>query len=127
VPLERGTPSSLARRIAERALRRWGVTDQVEEDALLVTTELVQNVTKHTDDGGELRMTLRDDAILVEVADTNPAPPHVQQAEPHRIGGRGMMLIASLTRRWGTRPTVWAGRTGKIVWAEIVRRQPRRS
>jgi anti-sigma regulatory factor (Ser/Thr protein kinase) len=127
VPLERDTPSSSARRIVERALRRWGVTDEVEEDALLVTTELVQNVRKHTDDGGELRMTLRDDAILIEVADTNPAPPRVQHPEPHRVGGRGMMLIASLTRQWGTRPAVWAGRTGKIVWAEIVRRLPRRS
>jgi anti-sigma regulatory factor (Ser/Thr protein kinase) len=124
VPLEHGTPASSARRTAERALRRWGMTDRTD-DVLLVTTELVQNVTKHTDDGGELRMAVSGDAILIEVTDTNPAPPRMQQPRPHRGGGRGVMLIASVARRWGTRPAVWAGRTGKIVWAEIVRRLPR--
>jgi anti-sigma regulatory factor (Ser/Thr protein kinase) len=124
VPLAQDTPTSLARRVVQRALQRWGLTDRTD-DVLLVTTELVQNVSQHTDDGGELRMTVRDDAILIEVTDTNPAPPHVHQPEPDRIGGRGMFLIAAVARRWGTRPAVWAGHTGKIVWAELVRRLPR--
>ena len=124
VPLEHGTATSLARRLAERALRRWGLTDQAD-DVLLVTTELVQNVTEHTDDGGELRMAVSDDAILIEVTDTNPAPPRVRQLDPRRTGGRGMLLIASVARRWGTHPAIWAGHHGKIVWAEIVRRLPR--
>lgn len=92
---------------------------------LLVTTELVQNVTKHTADGGELRMVLRDDTVLIEVTDTNPALPCLQRPDPRRVGGRGMLLVASVARRWGTRPANWAGGTGKIVWAEIVRRLPR--
>ncbi|MGN9809952.1 ATP-binding protein [Micromonospora sp. BQ11] len=121
VPLRHGTPASLVRRVAQQALRRWGLTDHAD-DVLLVATELVQNVTQHTDDGGELRMTVRDDAVLIEVTDTNPAPPHRRQPHPDEVGGRGMFLIASVARRWGTRPGVWAGRTGKIVWAEIVRR-----
>lgn len=124
MPLEHGTPTSLTRRIAERALRRWGLTGH-EDDVLLVTTELVHNVTKHTDDGGELRMAVRGDSILIEVTDTSPATPFLRDLEPHRPGGRGMLLIASVARRWGTRPAVWAGRTGKIVWAELVRRRPR--
>ncbi|MDI6098955.1 ATP-binding protein [Actinoplanes sp. NEAU-A12] len=124
MPLEHGTPASSTRRIAERALRRWGLTAH-EDDVLLVTTELVQNVTKHTDDGGEFRMSVTDDAILIEVTDTNPAPPRVREIRQHRAGGRGMLLISSVARRWGSRPAVWAGRTGKIVWAELVRRWPR--
>jgi anti-sigma regulatory factor (Ser/Thr protein kinase) len=122
--LDHGTPAAKARRTAERALKDWNLSDRAD-DVLLVTTELVQNVTKHTDDGGELRMALRDDAILIEVTDTNPLPPHVQPVQPHRLGGRGLLLIASVARRWGTRPAIWAGRTGKIVWAEVARRLPR--
>jgi anti-sigma regulatory factor (Ser/Thr protein kinase) len=124
VPLDHGTPASSARRSAERALDRWGLTAHTD-DVLLVTTELVQNVTQHTDDGGEFRMSVTDDVILIEVTDTNPALPQMREIRPYRAGGRGMVLIASVARRWGTRPAVWAGRTGKIVWAELVRRWPR--
>lgn len=64
LPLDHGMPTSRARRLAERALRGWNLSDRAD-DVLLVTTELVQNVTKHTDDGGELRLRLDGDAILV--------------------------------------------------------------
>jgi len=124
LPLEHGTPASRARRLAERALRRWNLSDRAD-DVLLVTTELVQNVTQHTDDGGELRLTLRGDSILVEVTDTNPLEPSVQAVETSRAGGRGMLLIAAVARRWGSRPAAWAGRAGKTVWAEVARRLPR--
>jgi anti-sigma regulatory factor (Ser/Thr protein kinase) len=124
LPLDHGTPASRARRLAERALTGWNLSDRAD-DVLLVTTELVQNVTQHTDDGGELRLTLHGDAILVEVTDTNPEVPSVRQPALDRAGGRGMLLIAAVARRWGSRPAAWAGRTGKTVWAEIARRLPR--
>lgn len=121
LPLVHGTPGSEARRACKRALDDWQESGQAD-DVLLVTTELVQNVTQHTDDGGELRLSLRDDAILVEVTDTSPQPPHLRRPAASTPGGRGMQLIAATARRWGTRPAAWAGRTGKVVWAEIARR-----
>jgi anti-sigma regulatory factor (Ser/Thr protein kinase) len=122
--LEHGVPASEARRLARRMLLGWNLSERAD-DVLLVTTELVQNVTKHTGDGGELRLALDDDSIFVEVTDTSPRVPHVQQPEPDRIGGRGMLLIAAVARRWGTRPAAWAGQVGKTVWAELARRVPR--
>jgi anti-sigma regulatory factor (Ser/Thr protein kinase) len=114
LPLEHGTPASVARRVAERALRGWGLTERAD-DVLLITTELVQNVTKHTDDGGELVLSLHGDAILIEVADTSPQPPRLQPPADRRLGGRGLMLVAAVASDWGCR----GDGDGKVVWAEV--------
>ena len=121
LPLTHDTPASAARRACERALDGWELSERAD-DVLLVTTELVQNVAQHTDDGGELHLALHDDTILVEVTDTNPQPPRLQHLDLCKPGGRGLLLIAATARRWGTRPASWAGRTGKVVWAELTRR-----
>jgi hypothetical protein len=122
--LEHGAPAARARRLAEEVLVDWDMTDRTSE-VLLVTTELVQNVTQHTSDGGELRLRRRDDAVLIEVTDGDPELPRVQGPSPTAVGGRGMLIVAATARRWGARPARWAGRTGKVVWAEVTRRLPR--
>jgi anti-sigma regulatory factor (Ser/Thr protein kinase) len=121
--LEHGTPAAQARRLAEEVLRDWDMSDRTS-DVLLVTTELVQNVTQHTSDGGELRLRRRDDAVLIEVTDSDPELPRVKSPSPTAVGGRGMLIVAATARRWGARPVRWAGRTGKVVWAEVTRRLP---
>ncbi|GIF17366.1 pimeloyl-ACP methyl ester carboxylesterase [Actinoplanes tereljensis] len=123
MPLDHDTSPAQARRLAERVLQDWNMTDRTE-DVLLVTTELVQNVSKHTADGGELRLRRQDDAILIEVTDSDPHLPQVKHSAPTVAGGRGLLLVASTARRWGSRPVRWAGQAGKIVWAEITRRRP---
>ncbi|GIF01299.1 hypothetical protein Ari01nite_87630 [Paractinoplanes rishiriensis] len=123
MPLEHATPAAQARRLAQQVLHDWNMKDRTEE-VLLVTTELVQNVTRHTDDGGELHLRRQDDAILIEVTDSNPQPPMVKASSPAEPGGRGMLIVAATARRWGSRPVRWAGRAGKTVWAEIARRLP---
>jgi hypothetical protein len=70
--------------------------------------------------GGELRLALQHNTILIEVADTDPQPPVLCAHDPRGLGGRGIIIVASVARRWGHRPTSWAGHTGKIVWAELV-------
>ncbi|MEU4240510.1 alpha/beta fold hydrolase [Actinoplanes sp. NPDC026619] len=123
MPLEHGASAAQARRLAEQVLHDWNMTDRTDE-VLLVTTELVQNVTKHTTNGGELRLSRQDDTVLIEVTDSDPQMPHVKRSAPTVTGGRGLLLVSSAARRWGSRPVRWAGRTGKIVWAEIARRLP---
>lgn len=121
LPFTHDTPTSTARRACQRALNDWELSERAD-DVLLVTSELVQNVAQHTDDGGELRLALHDDTILIEVTDTNPQPPRLQHLDLCKPGGRGLLLIAATACRWGTRPAAWAGRTGKVVWAELTRR-----
>ena len=95
--------------------RRGAHTD----DVLLATSELVTNVVKHTDDGGELNAWLEPGGALhVEVHDTDPTLPTL--IEPTDVGGRGLRILEALADEWGTAPT----ETGKVVWATF---QPRLS
>jgi anti-sigma regulatory factor (Ser/Thr protein kinase) len=114
-------PAARVRRECRRGLNEWDLGERAD-DVLLVTTELVNNVRQHTDDGGQLRLSLHNDAILIEVTDTNPRTPQPQPADAGKPGGRGLLLIAAVARRWGSRPARWAGHTGKTVWAELARR-----
>jgi hypothetical protein len=124
LPLRHDTPSSTARRTTENALEAWNLTD-LTDDASLVATELVQNVTQHTDDGGELRLERHDNSVLIEVTDSSPEQPHERAPKHTTPGGRGLTLVAAVAIRWGTRPAVWAGRAGKVVWAELAKRLTR--
>ena len=119
--LTHDTPASTARRVCRVALDDWDLT-ACADDVLLVATELVHNVHQHTDDGGHLRLSLHDDAILVEVTDSDPRAPQPQLLDRGKTGGRGLLLVAAVARRWGSRPAFWAGRRGKTVWAELARR-----
>ena len=114
-----GAPAAQARPPARAALYAWGVTHHAD-DILLVTSELIDNVTQHTAGGGELRLTLQHNTILIEVEDTDPQPPAPRAHVPRSLGGRGLIIVAAIARRWGHRPTSWAGHTGKVVWAELV-------
>ena len=52
--------------------------------------------------------------LTCEVSDSNTSHPRPRQ--PHIIGenGRGLFLVAQLSRRWGSR----SAPAGKVVWAE---------
>jgi anti-sigma regulatory factor (Ser/Thr protein kinase) len=88
---------------------------EIVQDVLLVVTELVDNVVQHTDGGGELHLLRDDDAVWIEVHDHSRVFPQLQRADPRRPGGRGLLLVAAITDRWGSRPTP----TGKLVWARL--------
>lgn len=113
-----GAPASIARRTAEETLRAWDLI-RCADDVLLVITELVQNVTKHTTGDGELHLFRQPDSILIEVTDADPELPRLSRPDPRRLGGRGLLLVAAVALSWGTRNTVWNGRTGKVVWAQL--------
>ena len=99
-------------------MRIWDLV-HCTDDVLLVVTELVANVIQHTDGDGDLLLTVRADVILIEVADSNPRPPTLVDLDVRRLDGRGLLLVASVARRWGSRPESWRGHPGKVVWAEI--------
>ncbi|SNT38510.1 hypothetical protein SAMN05421812_105195 [Asanoa hainanensis] len=113
---ERGTAAGVARRAVREALDRWKLA-HLADDAVLVTTELMQNVVRHTPDGGELVVRRHGDALRIEVADTSAAEPTVRAPDPARAGGRGLPIVAAVARAWGT--LARTGNPGKVVWAEL--------
>ncbi|TJZ45326.1 serine/threonine protein phosphatase [Streptomyces piniterrae] len=102
-----------ARRLARRALARWGLeelTDQVE----LLVSEVVTNAVRYAERPVTLRL-LRTDVLRCEVGDDVPQLPRLRQARPSDEGGRGLYLVNRMARRWGaTRLSM-----GKVVWFEL--------
>ncbi|GAA3033198.1 hypothetical protein GCM10020000_07940 [Streptomyces olivoverticillatus] len=57
---------------------------------------------------------LYDRTLTCEVSDASSTAPHLRLAATTDEGGRGLFLVAQLSRSWGTRYTVG----GKVIWAE---------
>ncbi|MFI2781110.1 SpoIIE family protein phosphatase [Streptomyces sp. ALB3] len=101
-----------ARERAAAQLTAWGLDDAVFTTELVVS-ELVTNAIRYGGDPIRLRL-IRDTALICEVFDGSSTAPHLRRARIFDEGGRGLLLVASLTERWGTRYTG----TGKTIWAE---------
>ncbi|KOG32975.1 SpoIIE family protein phosphatase [Streptomyces resistomycificus] len=104
-----------ARRLARRALSRWGMEELTDSVELLVS-EVVTNAVRYASRPITLRL-LRTDVLRCEVGDDVPQLPRLRQARATDEGGRGLYLVNRLARRWGaTRLS-----TGKVVWFELNR------
>ncbi len=101
-----------ARAWAARKLADWGL-DEITFTTELVVSELVTNAIRYGQPPIQLRMIL-EDALSCEVSDGSSTAPHLRRADRNDEGGRGLMLVAQLTDRWGTRHT----RHGKTIWAQ---------
>ncbi|MBC9725128.1 SpoIIE family protein phosphatase [Streptomyces sp. TRM68367] len=93
-------------------LEAWGLTDMgfVTE---LVVSELVTNAIRYGAAPVHLRL-IKDTALICEVSDASSTAPHLRRARVLDEGGRGLLLVAQLTQRWGTRQS----RRGKTIWCE---------
>ncbi|WP_369358515.1 SpoIIE family protein phosphatase [Streptomyces sp. cg2] len=102
-----------ARRLARRALARWGLEELSDQLELLVS-EVVTNAVRYAERPVTLRL-LRTDVLRCEVGDDVPQLPRLRQARPSDEGGRGLYLVNRMARRWGaTRLSM-----GKVVWFEL--------
>ncbi|MFD9935547.1 SpoIIE family protein phosphatase [Streptomyces massasporeus] len=93
-------------------LERWGLSDAVFVTELVVS-ELVTNAIRHAEPPVQLRL-IHDSTLICEVSDGGNTAPHLRRARSYDEGGRGLLLVAQLTERWGTRQSA----TGKTIWAE---------
>ncbi|MFC8664773.1 SpoIIE family protein phosphatase [Streptomyces sp. NPDC057199] len=107
-------PSAVSevRKNALRRLADWGLSDAAFVTELVVS-ELVTNAIRHATPPIQLRL-IHDRTLICEVSDASSTAPHMRRARTYDEGGRGLLLVAQLTQRWGTRPTS----TGKTIWAE---------
>jgi anti-sigma regulatory factor (Ser/Thr protein kinase) len=111
VPAE---PAAVAdtRARAARQVATWGLEELAFTTELLVS-ELVTNAIRHARPPIQVRMILGT-GLDCEVSDASVTAPHHRRADRYDEGGRGLMLVARLATRWGTRYT----RAGKTIWAQ---------
>ncbi|MFF4957656.1 SpoIIE family protein phosphatase [Streptomyces sp. NPDC001222] len=104
---------ALARELACERLSTWqlGHTAFVAE---LVVSELVTNAIRYGSPPVHLRL-IRDTALICEVGDASSTAPHLRRARLSDEGGRGLLIVAQLSQRWGSRHH----RCGKTIWAEL--------
>lgn len=100
------------RRRVRGQLERWGL-DSHAFTAEMVVSELVTNVIRHATGTATVRL-IRDQALTLEVSDEATTAPHLRHARIQDEDGRGLLIVAALTDRWGTRYT----EEGKTVWTE---------
>ncbi|MGI5371601.1 SpoIIE family protein phosphatase [Streptomyces iakyrus] len=107
-------PSAVARarKMAGEQLAEWGLTE-AEFATELIVSELVTNALRYGGAPIELRL-IRDTTLICEVSDGSNTAPHLRRARVFDEGGRGLLLVAQLAERWGSRQTA----TGKTIWAE---------
>ncbi|MCG5221024.1 SpoIIE family protein phosphatase [Streptosporangium soli] len=100
-----------ARRNASKQLALWGLDEAIFTTELVVS-ELVTNAIRYGDAPIQLRL-IYDRSLICEVSDASSTAPHLRRARVYDEGGRGLLLVAQLTQRWGTRHTT----AGKTIWA----------
>ncbi|MEU8297732.1 ATP-binding protein [Micromonospora sp. NPDC048909] len=104
-----------ARELVTDGCRRWGMPALAEPGSIAVT-EMVNNVVAHArtpmtvrlaPDGGLLHLAVRDHS--------SRQPTFAGLAPLTSTGGRGLLLIDTVARRWGSSPVP----DGKVVWCVL--------
>jgi hypothetical protein len=105
-----------ARAFVRRVLDAWDCDDP-EEVAVLLTSEVVSNAVIHA--AGGLALDVRwergSSVVRIEVRDNDERPPLLRTPTADSAGGRGIVLVEALARRWGSEPLA----DGKVVWFEV--------
>src|SRR5690606_35755537 len=102
------------RKQALEQLAAWSLTE-ASFTAELVVSELVTNAIRYGAPPIRLRLIHDAATLICEVSDTSHTAPHLRRAKTWDEGGRGLLLVAQLTQRWGSRHTA----DGKTIWAEL--------
>jgi anti-sigma regulatory factor (Ser/Thr protein kinase) len=106
-----------ARRFLTTCLQRWDLEAAVWTCQLLLG-ELATNAVLHAGPSGftVVVLGLPDGAVRLEVRDGSVRPPRLRDYGTSSTTGRGVALVAQLSRGWGVLPSG----TGKVVWCEVV-------
>lgn len=102
-----GTRAKVVRQLGDWGCESAGFVTE------LVVSELVTNAIRYGSTPIQLRL-IRDRSLICEVIDGSSTAPHLRRARAFDEGGRGLMLVAQLTQRWGTQQTT----DGKVIWCE---------
>ncbi|MEU0726578.1 SpoIIE family protein phosphatase [Streptomyces sp. NPDC006140] len=113
IPADPALVAPIRKQVVDQ-LERWGLLEATFT-AELVVSELVTNAIRYGAPPIRLRLIHDASTLICEVSDTNHTAPHLRRAKTWDEGGRGLLLVAQLTQRWGSRHTA----EGKTIWAEL--------
>ncbi len=103
------------RELVTEACARWELPT-LTGPGCIVVTEMINNVVAHARTTMTVRLASRDGGLTVAVRDGSTVPPKTGgPVSPTAYGGRGLLLVSSVARRWGT----LALPDGKVVWAVL--------
>ncbi len=103
-----------ARAVVREQLHAWGLTG-LAGPAELMVSELVTNAVRHSHSRPVDLRLVRGDTLLCEVDDDDHELPTLLSAGPGDKAGRGLRVVSTLAREWGTSRT----KAGKTVWFEL--------
>lgn len=103
-----------ARAVVREQLHDWGLA-RLADVAELLVSELVTNALRHSHSRPVDLRLVRGDTLLCEVDDDDHELPTLLNAGPTDEFGRGLRLVSTLAREWGTSRTS----AGKTVWFEL--------
>ncbi|MDO3702351.1 ATP-binding protein [Micromonospora sp. C28SCA-DRY-2] len=104
-----------ARQLVTDGCQRWGVPGLAEPGCIAVT-EMVNNVVAHAHTPMTVRLAPRDSELHLAVRDHSARQPAYAGLAPlTATGGRGLLLIDTVARRWGSSPVP----DGKVVWCVL--------
>jgi anti-sigma regulatory factor (Ser/Thr protein kinase) len=108
------SPARARRFLSERSTA-WSLPEPLGDQLALVASELVTNAVLHAHTPLTLTVELRDDHVRVSVRDGSSAPAALRHYRQDALTGRGLGVIAAVSRAWGVEPAV----DGKVIWAEF--------
>ncbi|MFD2767335.1 ATP-binding protein [Micromonospora eburnea] len=109
------TAAQQARALVTDGCGRWGVPALVDP-ARIAVTELVNNAVAHAGTSMTVRVAPRGSSLHLAVRDRCARPPAYAGLDPFTsVGGRGLLLVDTVARRWGSTPLP----DGKVVWCVL--------
>jgi len=103
-----------ARAVVREQLHEWGLT-KLADNAELMVSELVTNAVRHSHSRPVQLRLVRGETLLCEVDDDDHDLPTLLNAGTGDEFGRGLGVVSTLAREWGTSRT----NTGKTVRFEL--------
>ncbi|WP_367319089.1 SpoIIE family protein phosphatase [Streptomyces sp. HUAS ZL42] len=113
IPADPALVAPIRKQVVEQ-LATWELTEATFTTELVVS-ELVTNAIRYGAQPIRLRLIHDAATLICEVSDTSHTAPHLRRAKTWDEGGRGLLLVAQLTQRWGSRHHT----EGKTIWAEL--------
>lgn len=114
-PLAVGQARNFCTRRLESVLDGRPDPDGAIADAAAIASELVTNAITAGSSEIELFLALNESSVRIEITDDAAGSVVARDAAPEDPNGRGLMVVAALSRAWG----VHFDNGSKQVWAEV--------